>query len=78
MNFLRFLFLLSCLESSLEQAIGTNVIDTTSDAVRAKHIVSDKSFTIAPTMPGTKAIGPNTATEVSVDAVTAIATSFVP
>lgn len=58
------------------ESTGTTVSETSSDASRAAVIVSENEPNSSPTMPPTRPIGRNTATVVSVDAVTAPATSL--
>ena len=57
---------------------GTTVSATSREASSATVTVIAKDAKICPTMPPTSAIGVNTATVVSVDAVTAPATSRTP
>ena len=58
--------------------MGTSVMPTMSEMSCAKVTVSAWSRNSCPAMPLTNTIGKNTATEVSVEAVTAVATSAVP
>ena len=59
-------------------AIGTKVSATTTDAISAYIMVKERFFIMAPVVPPMSAIGRNTATVVSVEAIIAMETSFAP
>ena len=63
---------------AIEDSIGISVSDTTSEIISAMETVSAWSLNNWPATPCTNTSGKNTATVVSVDATTAMLTSFAP